>query len=96
MLVECFGVEPIGPRALTYLCENPSLIGRVAFAQAQVDDIKTKSDGGDSSASYVLGRLLITGRMLREGTLQPDKARGLRLISAAAELGHAPSRAFSL
>jgi hypothetical protein len=43
----------------------------------------------------VLGRVLITGRMLREGTLQPDKERGIRLIRAAAELGHMPSRAFS-
>ena len=94
---ECFGVGPIGPKALTYLCQNPSLIGKVTFAQPQVDDIKTKSDGGDSSASYVLGRILVTGRMLREGTLlQPDKECGLRLIRTAAELGHIPSRAFSL
>lgn len=96
VLDECFGSNPLGPKTLTYLCENPTLIGRITFAQAQIDDIKTRSDSGESSASYVLGRVLLTGRMLREGILQPDKDRGLRLIQAAAELGHLPSRSFSL
>ena len=96
VLDECLGSNPLGSKLLTYLCENPALIDRITFTQAQIDDIKSSSDSGDSSASYVLGRLLINGRMLREGILQPDKDRGLRLIQAAAELGHRPSRSFSL
>lgn len=86
----------LSPRVLTYLCENPMLISKLLFTRDHVSVLHLQAQEGQGNAMYLYGRMLVSGRGLRDGNLPQDKERGLTLIRAAAEKGHQSARSFSL
>jgi hypothetical protein len=89
-----FEGQLLSVRATAYLASNPTLIEAVTFSLAQVGDLRRRADSGEHDAAYVIGRLLYTGRWLRDGVLQPNKEQGLALINWAAERHHPPAVTF--
>lgn len=96
LLEQLVGPSELHPKYVEYLCAYPTLISKVSFSEAQVASLRNGADQGFGNSMYVYGRMLITGRMLRDGLLAPDKEQGLALIRSAAEKGHVPSKAFAL
>jgi TPR repeat protein len=95
-LLEVGEFSELPPRYVAYLCEHPMLISKISFSESQVASLRIQAEEGQGNAMYLYGRMLVTGRLLREGLLPPDKEQGLALIRSAAEKGHLPSRSFVL
>ena len=92
LLEDLGGGAPLTTKYVEYLSENPSLLTKLTFSQAQIDDLEGRAGRTETNAMYVLGRMLTTGRLLSDGLLAPNRERGVAMIDAAADCGHSQSK----